>query len=612
VSGVGRVDSQPLISDLWHVPAESEQPSREPPLRRISTWFLGPAVLSAVWWTVSSSHFADPEFRAAFLAYAIVAPGLIGLLWWHRRPLSKVGPLLTAFGFCAWPLCLQGSELPLLFTVGVVAEAPYAFFTLFICLAFPARRLGSRFHAGVMTAWAGLLVVGWGPYVAMLPTVEGGGPLSTCAPDCPANPFAVIAPAPEVLALIGQLGTVATITFAALLMGHQVVRFALATRAWRRVNWPVVASIAAFLVAFTGYHLQRGLAPLALASVSFTATMYMAAFVVLPLGFLVALVRSELFSAHAARRLATGLGFVGNGRQLQASLAGALGDPGLRLGTWDPVTARYLGEDGAELRPTDLRPNQVWVPVTRNGTMVAALAADDALATESRMLASAADAAFVAIGDQRLADDTLALRSTFVSTTDDERQRIARDMHDSAQQRLVALRVQVGLASEKLGAQPAEQQMLDRLGGELDYAIEDVRNVARRFLTPFIVRNGLGSALRSITRTWPLTVRVDDRGLSRHDPATELTVYNVCLEALQNTLDHGGHGASAHVRIKDAADGIWFSIADDGVGFDLKAVQPANGLMGMRDRALLAGGTIHVDAAPSRGVTVSGRIPDPR
>jgi signal transduction histidine kinase len=611
VSGIGRIDSQPL-TDVWRIPAESEEPSHEPLLRRVSTWFLGPAVLSAVWWTVSSSHFPDPELRAAFLTYAIAAPALIGLLWWHRRPLSKVGPSLTAFGFCAWPLCLQGSEVPLLFTMGVLAEAPYAFFTLFICLAFPARRLSLRFQVAAMAAWAGVLVCGWVPYLAMLPTVQGGGPLSTCAPDCPANPFAVVAPATELLTLVGQVGTIATITFAAMLIGHQVVRFALATHVWRRVNWPVLASIAAFLVAFTAYHLQRGLAPTALGSMSFVATMYMAAFVVLPLGFLIALVRSELFSARAARLLATDLGLVRNGAQLQASLAGALGDPSLRLGTWDAVTARYLGEDGAELQPTDLRSNQVWLPVTRNGTMVAALATDDALATESRLLASAADATFVAIGDQRLADETLALRSTFVSTTDDERQRIARDMHDSAQQRLVALRVQVGLAGEKLGAQPAEQLMLNRFGRELDYAIEDVRNVARRFMTPFVVRSGLGTALRSIARTWPLIVRVDDRGLSRHHPATELTVYNVCLEALQNTLDHGGQGASAHVRIKDAADGIWFSIADDGVGFDVSAVPSANGLMSMSDRTLLAGGTIHVDAAPSRGVTVSGRIPDTR
>ena len=197
-----------------------------------------------------------------------------------------------------------------------------------------------------------------------------------------------------------------------------------------------------------------------------------------------------------------------------------------------------------------------------------------------------------------------------MEATDAERQRIARDMHDSAQQRLVALRVQVGLASERLDGEPEEQAVLNRLGRELDYAIEDVRNVARRFLTPFAVRNGLGLALRSMTRTWPITVRVDDRGLSRHHPTTELTVYNVCLEALQNALAHGGKSVTVLVRIKDAADGIWFSIADDGAGFDPQITQPGPGLMTMADRALLAGGTVKVEASIGQGVTISGKIPD--
>ena len=292
------------------------------------------------------------------------------------------------------------------------------------------------------------------------------------------------------------------------------------------------------------------------------------------------------------------------------SLATALGDPSLRLGIWDTLTYEFVQPDGSILPadPTDAK--RVWVPVAGNAAPIAAFVADAALANESRLLSSAADAAFVAIGDQRIAEDTLALRAEVVSSTDDERQRIARDMHDSAQQRLVMLRVQVGLASEKLDDQPDEQQVLNRLGHELDHAIEDVRNLARRFLTPFVVRNGLGTAVRAVTRPWPIPVRVDDRGLSRHDPDTELAVYNLCLDALQNAMNHGGIGVSAGVRIKDSGDGIWFSVDDDGVGFDPQTRQPGHGLMGMTDRAILAGGTIKVQASPAHGVTISGRIPD--
>ena len=601
-----------MLGDVWRIPAESEQPAREPLLRRLSVWFLGPVVLSAVWWTVTSTHFAQPEFRAAFLTYAILAPALIGLGWWHRRPQSRIGPFLTALGFAAWPLCLQGSEVPVLFSLGVMAEAPYALLTFFICLALPSSRMNSTFERGLIATWGVVLLIGWVPYLAMLPTLEGGGPLSTCVPACPGNAFAVVAPSVEVLTSVGQIGTVATIALAAVLLGNQIVRFFLASPAWRRTNWPIVAAIGTFLVVFTGFHLHRGLAPLSPAAMSFIATAYVAAFVVLPLGFLVALVRAEIFSAQAVRRLAGSLGFVSSTAQLQHSLATALGDPALRLGIWDGSRSDFVQADGSDLPAAGLRSGRVRVPVTRDEMAVAAFVTDEALAADSRLLTSAADAAFVAIGDERIAKDTLALRASVVNATDDERLRIARDMHDSAQQRLVALRVHVALASEKLDDQPDDQQMLNRLGRELDYAVEDVRNLARRFLTPIVVRNGLGTAVRAITRSWPITVRVDDRGLSRHDATTELTVYNLCLEALQNSVDHGGTGVSALVRIKDAHDGIWFSVMDDGVGFDPQSTQRGRGLLGMTDRAILARGTIRVDASPAHGVTISGRIPDSR
>ena len=612
MTSVGRAEAQPLARDTWRLPMESDQPSPDPMLRKISAWFIGPAVLSAVWWTVTSSHFAQPEFRAAFLAYAIVAPALTGLLWWHHRPQSQIGRLLTALGFAAWPLCLQGSEVPLLFSIGVLAEAPYAFVTFLVCLALPVGRLSSAFESGFMTLWGVVLVLGWLPFVSMLPTLQGGGPLSVCAPDCPANAFAVAAPSVDTLTFVGQVGTVATITFATVLLGHQLVRLTLASPSWRRANWPIVASISVFLIAFTAYHLHRGLAPLSPSAASLIDIAYMAAFVALPLGFLAALVRAELFSANAARRLAVSLGFVNNTSQLQESLASALGDSNLTLGTWDATRSRYVQADGSEL-PMDVSgSSRIWVPVGRGTSKVAAFVADDALATERRLLESAADAAFVAINVGRIAEDTLALRAAVVETTDDERRRIARDMHDSVQQRLVFLRVQVALASEQLEGRPMEQQALNRLARELDYVIDDVRTVARRFLPPFVVRNGLGTALRSITRTWPMTIRVDDRGLERHDPVAELTVYNVCLEALQNALDHGGPGVTAHVRITDAADGIWFSVSDDGTGFDPQATEPGDGLLGMTDRVILAGGTINVEASPAQGVTISGSIPESR
>jgi signal transduction histidine kinase len=574
-------------------------------------WFVGPAVLSAVWWTVTSPHFTHPELRAAFLAYAIAAPVLVGLLWWHRRPESTFGPLLTAFGFAAWPLCLQGSAVPLLFSMGVVAEAPYAFMTFLLCLCFPRGRLASRSDWGLLGTWVLVLVLGWIPYLAMLPSLQGGGPLSACAPSCPQNAFVAYPMSAGLLTFIGQAGTIATVLLASLLLGRQIVGLATASAPTRRARWPVVASISLFLVCFAGYHLQQGFASMAPEATFLVTTFYVASFVILPIGFLAALVRADLFAGRAARRLASSLSAVEGPGGVRQSLANALDDPTLRLGIRDPHSGRFIQPDGTELSAARSDVGEIWVPIARVRETVAGFVTDEAFTAESRLLETATDAALVAIADREIADDAMALRAAAVSATDTERQRIARDMHDSAQQRLVALRVQVSLASEKLEDQPEAQAALNRLGRELDDAIEDVRNVARRFLTPFVVRNGLGLALRSITRTWPISVVVDDRGLSRHEPATELSVYNLCLEALQNVLDHGGPQAAAQVRIKDAADGIWFSVTDNGVGFDPQTTQPGAGLLGMSDRALLAGGAITVDAVAGQGVRISGRIPSP-
>ena len=609
MNGVGRAEAPSFGAETLLRPRDTGQSANDPVLRRISAWFLGPAILSALWWTVTSPHFSQPEFRAAFLVYAIAAPGLIGLLWWYRRPQSNFGPLLTAFGFAAWPLCLQGSDVPMLFSIGVLAEGPYAFLTFLLCLAFPRGRISSGIDSALLIGWGLVLVVGWIPFLAMLPTLQGGGPLSACAPGCPTNSFQVLQPSGGVLTFVGEVGTVATIVFAALLTALQIVRMGLASPATRRARWPVVASTTAFLVAFTGYHLYRGLAPLEPSSMSFVTTIYIAGFVVLPLGYLVALIRADLSAAKAAHGLAVSLGFVSTPAHLQESLAVALGDPNLRLGIRDSSGHRFVQPDGSELHPFPLH-GEIWVPIANDRNTIAGFTADDAFVTETRLLDTATDAALVALGDGEIADDNMALRASLVEAADNERQRIARNMHDSAQQRLVALRVQVGLASEKLDDQPEQQAALNRLGRELDFAIEDVRNVARRFLTPFVVRNGLGLAVRSITRPWPISVRVDDRGLSRHDPRTELTVYNLCLEALQNSLEHGGQDVNVVVRIKDSADGIWFTVADDGVGFDPQIMQPGQGLLTMTDRALLAGGTVKVDASLGRGVTITGKIPD--
>jgi len=580
-------------------------------LVRLSVALLVPALGVAIWLTMTSSHIPEPEARAAYLAYLIAAPVLIGVAWLQRRPGMRFGSLLVLFGFSAFPLALQSSDDPWVHLVGVVAQAPFAFLTFYVCLAFPRGRLASSVERRLMAAWAVTLGLIWLPSLLVQPVVNGNGPLSGCTPACPANPLQV-ASTPEWAAVLTPTVFAIAVALAALIIGIQVLRLVESSVPQRRARWPVAGVTLLFLVSFSAYYLSRALVPVEGPAVAALEGVYLIARLVLPVGFLLALVRADFFAARAARQLAERLAGIGSPTDLRESLATALGDPGLRVGFWDAGGQRFVDRDGAALPPVVPERGEIWVPVMQGENEIAGIVADQSLAAETDLLAAASAATIVSLNDERAAADAMALRAQVISATDEERQRIARDLHDSAQQRLVALRIQIGLASDRIDSGDENYQVLQNLGEELDAAIDDLRNVSRRFLSPFVVRNGVAPAIRSITLSWPIEVTVEDEGLSRHHPQTELTVYNCCLEALQNSLEHGGPDVKVTVRLTDTdpGSGIEFSVTDDGAGFDPQTTQPGAGMLAMADRALVAGGSVTMTAAPGFGVVVSGSIPD--
>src|SRR4029079_17071733 len=148
-----------------------------------------------------------------------------------------------------------------------------------------------------------------------------------------------------------------------------------------------------------------------------------------------------------------------------------------------------------------------------------------------------------------------------------ERRRIERDLHDSAQQRLVALRIHLGLVSEKLGA-PEERELLDGLSVEVDQAIEELRDVARGLYPQLVSQLGLPAALRAVARRSAIPVRILEGGLGRHDEEIETTVYFCCLECLQNAAKHAVRDAVVTIGLGETDGRISFSVEDDGVGFD--------------------------------------------
>jgi signal transduction histidine kinase len=159
-----------------------------------------------------------------------------------------------------------------------------------------------------------------------------------------------------------------------------------------------------------------------------------------------------------------------------------------------------------------------------------------------------------------------ASRARILEAGHAERRRIERDLHDSAQLRLVSLRIDLAIAGEQFDGLE-ERAMLERLGGRVDEAIEELRGVAHGIYPSVLADRGVGVALKAVARSSAIPVRVGDEWRGRHSEAVETTVYFCCLECLQNAAKHAGQGVSATVRLRQA---------DGRVGLALRTTAPAS------------------------------------
>ena len=201
-------------------------------------------------------------------------------------------------------------------------------------------------------------------------------------------------------------------------------------------------------------------------------------------------------------------------------------------------------------------------------------------------------------------------RSRLAVARDDERRRIERDLHDGAQQQLVAVRVQLGIVQAALERDPvAGAMLLSEVADDLDGAIAQLRDLARGIYPPVLESEGLAEALRAAARSAVRPTEVTADAIGRLPREVERTAYFCCLEAMQNADRHAGDGARVQVRVARAGDLLEFSVSDDGAGADANGDAAGAGLVNIRDRVESAGGTLSIESAPDRGFSVTGRIP---
>jgi len=196
-----------------------------------------------------------------------------------------------------------------------------------------------------------------------------------------------------------------------------------------------------------------------------------------------------------------------------------------------------------------------------------------------------------------------------VAAQDQERRRIERNLHDGAQQQLVAMAVKLRMANKLAERDVSKSRtLMTELEGELSDALQTLRDLARGIYPPLLADEGLVAALTAQSRKAAVPVEVEADGIGRYPQEVEAAVYFCCLEALQNVAKYAGD-TKACLRLSATADDLAFEVRDDGRGFDPAALPRGSGLTNMADRMGAVGGVLEIESRPGRGTTVRGRIP---
>jgi signal transduction histidine kinase len=275
-----------------------------------------------------------------------------------------------------------------------------------------------------------------------------------------------------------------------------------------------------------------------------------------------------------------------------------------------------------------LRPGATWPPdeipgaaapadaieVRHQGEVLGALSArmparDPMTPGKERLINDLAAQAGLVLRNAGLIEDLKASRQRIVAAQDERAKKLERNIHDGAQQQLVALAVKIGLAERLLRSDTEKAStLLDEVKGEANDALETLRDLARGIYPPLLADKGLAAALSAQARKSSIPVEVVPDGIGRYPEETEAAVYFSCLEALQNVAKYA-EASKATVRLSQANGSLVFEVSDDGLGFDPAVAGHGTGLQGIADRLASLGGSVEIRSAPARGTTVAGRIP---
>jgi signal transduction histidine kinase len=566
---------------------------------------------AAIALTGATSH---PGLVALGRALIVGVPIAAGVYAHYRHPAERFGLVLVAAGAGWFVTTLAESQDEVVYTVGRSAGWLMEGLLVYLFLCFPSGRLSERPDRAIAAAMAGVIAVLYLPQLLVADDFSVPSPYTSCVADCPGNAMFALEREPAFVdAIMRPLGAILVFAVMAAVVLRLYRRMRASTPLTRRMLAPVVTvamaragALGLLIVARdldTGVPVPEAAAWLLALAVPATA-----------LAFLVGLLRWRLFAERALQRLVECLRGLPDALTLRRAFADAFGDPTIEI--------VFPGQDGwmdCWGRPVALPEpagGRAVSEVQRRGEVIAAIVHDEALRARPELVRAGVSMAAVVLENQRLAAESeVAMRELQLSRAriaagaEHERRRIERDLHDGAQQRLVALRIELELAEEVVLRDPEQGvERLRELEHEVEEALEELRALAHGVYPPVLADRGLEDALRDVAMRSTIRVELVTHDIRRFSTEVEAAVYFCVLEALQNAHKHAA-GARRIVVTLDGSGRDWlrFSVRDDGRG--TAVIEAGAGITNMRDRLAAIGGVVDVTSRLGVGTVVRGHAP---